>query len=166
MLHEWLCRPHVVAWWEPAVTLEEVRTDYLPRLAGPEVLPLDAPAGVTQYLACEDGIPFGLAQAYRVVAHQAEGWWPDETDPCALGIDQFIGDPDRIGRGLGTSMLRAFLAFLFEDPRVTKVQTDPAPTNARAIAAYRKAGFRDVGPVDTHDGAVLLMRIERAAHRA
>ncbi len=100
-------------------------------------------------------------QAYRVMAHQADGGWLDETDPCALGIDQLIAMPDRLGQGLGTRMVRAFLARLFADPRVTSVQVDPDPTNARAIAAYRKAGFRDVSVVTTQDGPALLMRITR-----
>lgn len=162
MLHDWLSRPHVVEWWEPVVTFEDVQADYLPRLASPDVLPLDAPAGVTQYLAYEDGTPFAYVQAYRVMAHQADGWWLDETDPCALGVDQFIGLPERLGQGLGTRMLRDFLAFLFADPRVTTVQTDPEPENARAIACYRKAGFQDVGEVVTRDGPALLMRATRA----
>lgn len=81
--------------------------------------------------------------------------------PHALGADQFIGLPERLGQGLGTRMLRAFLAFLFEDPRVTSVQVDPSPENARAIAAYRKAGFRDQGPVVTPDGPARLLRAFR-----
>jgi len=161
LLHEWLCRPHVIEYWEPAPTFEAVREDYMPRLAPQSILPVDAPAGVVQYLACEDGEPFGYVQAYRVMAHQSEGWWLDETDPNAVGVDQFIGLADRLGKGLGTRMLRAFVAFLFEDPRVTTVQTDPDPQNARAIACYRKAGFGDVGVVDTLDGPALLMRITR-----
>ncbi len=166
LLHDWLTRPHVTEWWEPAPTFAEVQEDYLPRLTGPEVLPLDAPAGVVQYLAYEDGEPFAFVQAYRVMAHQAEGWWLDETDPAALGTDQFIGLPDRLGQGLGTRMLRAFIAFLFSDPRVTTIQTDPAPDNVRAIAAYRKAGFRDVGIVETLDGPALLMRVGRSDRTA
>ena len=102
-----------------------------------------------------------IVQAYRVMAHQADGWWLEETDPHALGIDQFIGLGDRLGRGLGTRMLRAFVAFLFEDPRVTTIQTDPSPDNLRAIACYRKVGFRDVGVVVTLDGPALLMRLTR-----
>jgi RimJ/RimL family protein N-acetyltransferase len=161
LLHEWLARPHVVEWWEPAPTREEVREDYLPRLAPQAMRPVDAPAGVVQYIAYEGEQPFAFIQAYRVMAHQAEGWWPDETDPFALGVDQFIGLPERLGQGLGTRLLQAFLAFLFEDPRVTTVQTDPAPENGRAIACYRKAGFRDVGVVETLDGPALLMRAAR-----
>jgi RimJ/RimL family protein N-acetyltransferase len=40
-------------------------------------------------------------------------------------------------------------------------QTDPSPDNARAIACYRKAGFRDIGVIATPDGPALLMRIAR-----
>jgi RimJ/RimL family protein N-acetyltransferase len=50
---------------------------------------------------------------------------------------------------------------LFLDPRVTKIQTDPDPTNERAVACYRKVGFRDVGLVETLDGPALLMRLAR-----
>lgn len=163
LLHTWLSRPHVAEWWQPTPTLDELRDEYRPCLADAATLPLDAPAGLIPYLACEDGQPFAFIQAYRVMATQADGWWLDETDPYALGIDQSIGDPDRIGKGLGTRMIRAFLEVLFADPRATKVQTDPEPTNARAVACYRKAGFRDVGLVETLDGPALLMTVHRSA---
>lgn len=161
LMHTWLCRPHVVAWWEPETTLDGVRDDYLPSLVDASVLPLDAKAGMIPFLALRDGNPFGYIQAYRVMAHQKDGWWLDETDPCALGIDQFIGEPDLLDKGLGTQMVRTFVGQLLGDARVTKVQTDPDPTNLRAIACYRKAGFRDAGLVVTLDGPALLMVVER-----
>jgi len=95
------------------------------------------------------------------MATQADGWWLDETDPNALGADLIIGHADKLGKGLGTRMLRAFVDMLFEDPRVTKVQIDPEPENKRAVGCYRKVGFRDIGEVDTPDGRALLMKIER-----
>jgi RimJ/RimL family protein N-acetyltransferase len=161
LMHTWLCRPHVVEWWAPTPTLEEVREDYLPHIPDGALLPVDAPSGTVVYFAYRDGKPFGYIQAYRVMAHQKDGWWLDETDPNALGIDQFIGEAELLNQGLGTEMVRAFVAQLFEDRRVTKVQTDPDPENARAIACYRKAGFRDVGPVVTLDGPALLMVVDR-----
>lgn len=160
-LHRWLCAPHVVEWWEPAVTLDAVRADYGPRLHGPAVGVLEAEAGVVQYIAHDEAGDFGFIQAYRVMAHQHDGWWPDETDPHAVGIDQFIGIAARLNQGLGTRMVRDFVDFLWRDARIDRVQTDPAPDNARAIAAYRKAGFVDVGVVTTLDGAALLMNRRR-----
>ena len=59
-------------------------------------------------------------------------------------------------------MVTAFVRLVFQDPKVTKVQADPDPRNARAIRCYEKAGFRAVGKVRTPDGFALLMIAERA----
>ncbi len=62
-------------------------------------------------------------------------------------------------------MVAAFVRQLFEDSGVTKVQTDPDPTNAQAIRCYEKAGFHAVGKIATPDGPAMLMVIERHAAR-
>lgn len=153
LLHEWLCRPHVRQWWGDPGDAQAVADDYLP---------LSDPASPDRaYLALQDGRPIGYIQSYTVMGNASEGWWPDETDPGARGIDQFLADGDRLGQGLGTAMVRAFVAVLFADPAVTRVQADPAPVNARAIACYRRAGFADVGEVSTPDGPAWLMAIAR-----
>jgi aminoglycoside 6'-N-acetyltransferase-1b len=155
LLAEWLRRPHVVEWWagdDAAPSLEDVRRKYLPRL--------DEGASVTCYLAYEGDELIGFAQSY-VALGCGDGWWEDETDPGVRGIDQFLADASRLGQGLGTRMVRAFVERLLSDPEVTKVQTDPDPTNARAIRCYEKAGFRPVGGIVTPDGPALLMVIEK-----
>jgi RimJ/RimL family protein N-acetyltransferase len=43
------------------------------------------------------------------------------------------------------------------DPAVTKVQTDPAPANRRAIRCHERAGFERVGLVNTPDGPAVSM---------
>jgi RimJ/RimL family protein N-acetyltransferase len=102
--------------------------------------------------------PTGFIQSY-VVMGSGGGWWEQETDPGARGIDQFLSNPEQLGQGLGSAMVYAyaFVNQLFQDPKVTKVQTDPAPENERAIRCYRRAGFVTVGEVITPDGAALLM---------
>ena len=139
----------MVAWWGEPPSLPEVEAEY----GDSEVL--------HPYLAYSDARPIGFIQLYTVKSGDPD-WWPDETDPGARGTDQFLADPADLGTGLGTQMLRAFVDHVFEDPAVTKLQTDPSPDNGRAIRCYEKVGFRRVAEVVTPDGPALLMVIHRA----
>jgi RimJ/RimL family protein N-acetyltransferase len=152
LLHEWLTRPHVARWWGPASSVDELRLDYLAHA--------DAGDATRAYIAYLGAEPVGFIQCY-VVMGSPGGWWPGETDPGARGIDQFLADGRRLGQGLGSAMVKAFVQALFEDSRVTMIQTDPDPDNQRAIRCYRRAGVRDVGRITTPDGPALLMRCAR-----
>lgn len=152
VLHAWLQRPHVAQWWEEPRTAEAVRDEYLPVIRGQD--------STRAYVVHDGAEPIGFIQSY-VVVDSGAGWWPAETDPGARGIDQFLADPHALNRGLGTSMVQAFIQRLFEDPDVTVIQTDPAPHNGRAIRCYEKAGFQRVGVVETPDGPALLLRCHR-----
>src|ERR1043166_4782278 len=137
LFHVWLNRPHVAEWWDERTGLQDVREMYLPLL--------NSKSSVQCYFAQLNEAPVGFIQSYNVVAQQSSGWWLDETDPNAIGIDQFLADAENLGKGMGTEMVRQFAKLLFQDSAVTKIQTDPAPTNLRAIRCYEKAGFRRVG---------------------
>jgi RimJ/RimL family protein N-acetyltransferase len=152
MLHGWLGRPHVAAWWGTPPSLAEVRATYA------ECISDRSP--VQGYVALLGRVPVGYIQSY-VAMGAGDGWWVDEQDPGVRGIDQFLSDPERLDQGIGTAMVRAFVAQLFAEPEVTRVQADPAPTNARAIRCYEKVGFRRAGEVDTPDGRALLMICDR-----
>jgi len=156
-LHDWLNRPHIVEWWggeEARPTLAEVQQEYLPSAL--------AKASVTPYIAMLDNEPMGYAQAY-VALGSGSGWWEDETDPGVRGIDQSLADPSQLGKGLGTQLVRALVEMLFNDPEVTKIQTDPSPDNLRAIRCYEKAGFMPQQTIDTPDGpAVYMVQTRRA----
>jgi aminoglycoside 6'-N-acetyltransferase Ib len=152
LLTEWLNRPHVAKWWGAGATLESVRAKYLPRLA--EVSTVDP------YFAYLGNEPIGYIQSY-VAVETSDGWWAGQHDPSVRGIDQFLADAERLGQGLGTRMVREFAELLFRDPAVSKIQVDPAPTNARAIRCYEKAGFRNAGTITTPDGAAILMILDR-----
>jgi RimJ/RimL family protein N-acetyltransferase len=147
-LHGWLQRPHVAEWWREPRTLADLENDYFSA---------EAEASSTlAYFALLGTEPIGFIQSY-VALGSGGGWWEDETDPGTRGIDQFLADEARLGRGLGSAMVDAFARRLFADPRVTKIQTDPSPDNERAIRCYRRAGFVDRGRMVTPDGPALLM---------
>lgn len=148
LLHEWLQRPHVSEWWSPTPTLAEVAADFLPLTR--------AESAERGYIALLDGEPLGFIQSYGVMG-SGGGWWEDERDPGARGVDQFLAHEAQLGQGLGAAMLLAFTEALFRDPAVSKVQVDPAPDNERAIRCYRRAGFLPQGIVQTPDGPALLM---------
>jgi AacA4 family aminoglycoside N(6')-acetyltransferase len=154
MLHRWINSPHVNMWWggEP-FSMDHVIAHYMPRVMAQD--------GVTPYIVELDGTPFAYAQSYVVMGHGG-GWWEDETDPGARGIDQSIGEAHLLDQGLGTLLVKALVEKLWSDPAVTKIQTDPAPHNVRAIRCYEKAGFRRVKEVITPDGPAVYMLRSRA----
>ena len=153
MLHDWLNRTHIVEWWGgERPSLEAVREKYLPQvLAQDRVVP---------YIGMLGDTPFAYAQSY-VALGAGGGWWEEETDPGVRGIDQSIGYPELLGKGLGCTLVRALVDVLFADPSVTKIQTDPAPNNLRAIRCYENAGFRSEGIVQTPDGPAVYMVRDR-----
>jgi aminoglycoside 6'-N-acetyltransferase-1b/aminoglycoside 6'-N-acetyltransferase-2 len=149
MLHRWLNAPHIVEWWGgERPTLEQVQRDYRPDTM--------AAQRVTPYIGLLGDEPFAYAQSY-VAMGAGGGWWPDERDPGVRGIDQSIAHAELLGMGLGTRLVRTLVERLFTDPAVTRIQTDPAPDNHRAIRCYEKAGFRKVKDIVTPDGPAVYM---------
>ncbi|WP_146691295.1 GNAT family N-acetyltransferase [Bradyrhizobium canariense] len=141
LIRGWLALPHVREWWgDPDEQYALVSGD------------LDEPA-MDQYIVCFAGNPLGYLQCYDLTEWNT-GFGPQP--PGTRGIDLFIGEPDMIGRGHGSALIRCFV-----DERLQKgaprIVTDPDPDNSRAIRAYAKAGFQSDRVVDTPDGPALLM---------
>ena len=141
LIRRWLATPEVVRWWgDPSEQYALVSGD------------LDHP-DMDQFIVTLDDRPFGYIQSYPLSTwNQGFGAQPIAT----RGIDQFIGEPEMIGRGHGSSFIRQFVDTLLRNgtPRIV---TDPDPANIRAVRAYEKAGFREERMVDTPDGRSLLM---------
>jgi aminoglycoside 6'-N-acetyltransferase Ib len=154
-LHEWLHRPHVAEWWQPGPSLDEVQAEYAPAIAG--AIPNRC------YIATIRNEAIGFIQEYAPVGFHHEGWWLDEHDPGVRGIDQFLCNAKDLNRGIGTAMIRSFVSRLLADPEVTRIQTDPDPSNLRAIRCYEKAGFKASREIRTPDGPALLMYCDRVS---
>jgi len=152
MLFAWLNRPHVREWWDCPPSLEAARREYLST----------APDAACPYVAYLDDEPVGYIQDYSVAEDGGE-WWPDAPGAGVVGIDQFLADPRRLNQGLGAALISQFTEWLFRDPAVRQIRTDPRPDNHRAVRCYRKVGFQEIGPIVTPDGPALLMVLNRPA---
>lgn len=140
LVNQWQQRPHVAEWWD--ATTEYTSDDIADRR-------------LAMWLVELGGRPFAFIQDYAVHGFGAHPF--AYLPPGARGIDQFIAEPDMLGLGHGPGFIKAQVTRLFLD-RVPVVGTDPHPANARAIKAYRKAGFEIVSDeVQTAWGPSLLM---------
>jgi RimJ/RimL family protein N-acetyltransferase len=134
LLHRWYHAPQVLQWYTfRSYTDEEIAAKMLPRIRG------DVPTH--PYLMLVDENPVGYIQTYRLIDH------PDYNqfimaDEHTAGLDLFIGEADYLYRGLGASILRAFLEqVVFIQPWAETCIVGPEPGNQVAIRAYEKAGF-------------------------
>ena len=119
LLHRWLNEPGVVEWWEgDDVSWEGVVRDYG---SGRD-------DGTDHFLALLDGRPVGWIQT----------WSPDDVAD-SIGIDYLIGEPADRGRGLGTEMIRTFVATELAGWR--RITADPERANVASVGALRNAGF-------------------------
>ncbi|MDH6231332.1 aminoglycoside 6'-N-acetyltransferase [Mesorhizobium soli] len=145
LLARWLGEPHVAAWWGDKKTELKGIGENIDSIS------------VEPFIMELDGRPIGYIQSYDP---HLEDENPYQDQPTGtLGIDQFIGEPEPVGKGHGTQLIAEFVEMLFEEgaPRVI---IDPDPANAVAIHVYEKVGFQPIGRRQTEHGEVLLMAID------
>ena len=85
-------------------------------------------------------------------------------------IDYLVGEPDLVGRGVGRSMISAFVAFVWtHDPTTTSLVVPVNSANERSWRALLRAGFHLVarGELDpdnpVHGSLHEVLRIDRPA---
>jgi RimJ/RimL family protein N-acetyltransferase len=152
---EWLRRPHVERWWPgEAETYEQVVAHYLPAIEGSD--PSD------NYLIVVDERPIGMIQTYLVVDYPE---WESilHLGPGVAGVDLFIGEEDAVGRGLGTQILRAFIAeVVFGRAGTHAVVAGIEPENERSLRAFEKVGFRFAFDYEEEGRPHTLLRCDRS----
>lgn len=62
---------------------------------------------------------------------------------CTIGI--MIGDKEYWGRGYGSDALKVLIKFIFEEVNMNKIKLGVFSFNSRAIACYKKVGFKEEG---------------------
>ena len=161
LARRWLLLPHVRRWWNddpdehdyPEGTLAE----WLEAIRGAD--PTD------MFVIALDGRPIGVIQSYRVQDYPDYVAELGELPEPAISIDVFIGEPELIGEGHGTALVRAFLPLAFERYGIDYCVIGPSKANAAAIRSYEKVGFRylkEYREEDTIDPPHVLLDIRRA----
>jgi aminoglycoside 6'-N-acetyltransferase len=100
-------------------------------------------------LVAKDVVTFAIEVDERVVGliqYSEE----NEPDYRSAGIDISLRS-DHVGRGLGTDAVRTLARYLFDERQHHRLTIDPAAANERAIASYRKVGFRPVGVMRSYE---------------
>ena len=132
----WLLEPHVARWWLSGTTREAELETYRSRVA--------SPTPTVMLTVLEDGVPIGWCQWYRW------GDYPDEAratgaDADEAGIDYAIGDPGRVGKGVGTRLVGALVAEVRRRLPGAGIVSDPAAANVASRRVLEKNGFALVG---------------------
>ncbi|WP_281927252.1 GNAT family N-acetyltransferase [Roseibium album] len=140
LLEAWQSNPHVLKWWSSDEPYDKGD------LADPRV---------ARWIVSTSERPFAFMQDYTV-----HGWDDHhfaDLPQGSRGIDQFIGDPEMIGIGHGSGFIGIRMQNLF-DEGAPVIATDPHPDNKRAIAVYKKLGFKPCAPPqETRWGVILPM---------
>lgn len=161
----WMTDPETMRFWEGMTEhydLARVEAEYRGHDAGnttPCIVELGGRAvGYMQFA------PIGTAADYEI----PEAEWEKIVRPgeTACGIDMYIGEVGCRDRGLGTRMLNLLVSALFASYGADVLLIDPKTHNTRAIACYRKCGFRDCCVVPQrekqdgilHDSLIMVRR--------
>jgi aminoglycoside 6'-N-acetyltransferase len=153
-LERWDVEPHVIS----AVTDDPNAAEAFGEHDWREELA--AQSDVSYFLIAEqDGRPIGAMQVIDPHLEPTHYW--GEIEPNLRALDIWIGEPDCLGRGLGTLMMREALALCFAAPEVTAVLIDPLASNTRAHRFYQRLGFRFVQRRRFGDDDCFVYRLER-----
>jgi aminoglycoside 6'-N-acetyltransferase len=153
LLRTWLERPHMREWWgDPETELGYIRD----MVEGSDT--------TRPFIILSGDAPVGYIQYWFVGDHQNQHWlkdhpWLAELPSDTVGVDLSIGEAEKLSVGLGSAALAAFVGMLRAEGHKTII-IDPELSNARAVRAYEKAGFRPVSTLVGRTGDTLIMQYD------
>jgi aminoglycoside 6'-N-acetyltransferase len=127
LLINWLRKPHVQAGWgDPDENIAEVLRSKAKDTCA-LIMEADVPVGFVQWqwLSENDLLDVGLVAA----------------DGQTVDIDIFIGEVDRLGKGIGSEAIRLLMAKLSTSTDAKRATLFTGVENKAAIRAYEKCGF-------------------------
>lgn len=129
---EWLAQPHVSRWYVAGSTLDDELDDLRQSVTGEQpvevliVLEGERPVGWCQWYSCADDPDWAADVGGR---------------PHDVGIDYCIGEPDAVGRGLGTALVALLVAHVRDRHPSAALLADPEAANMASRRVLEKNGF-------------------------
>ncbi len=151
LLKGWLEQPHWIEWWGPA----EEEFGYVRDM-------VEGRDTTRPFIFEMDGRPVGYIQYWFIGHHQNDSWieahpWLRALPAETVGVDLSIGEKSDLSRGIGSTVLAAFVKKL-QAEGYDRIIIDPEPKNRRAIRAYEKAGFLPVPGLEGLSKDALIMQ--------
>ena len=142
LIVRWRNAPHVAEWWSTDDDPTPTTYDRVVREYGPGTE--DASWSIDCIIAVGDrAVGFTQFYPWSGAADEAREMGIPDIDG-SYGLDIFIGEPDMVGRGVGSRAVALLSRYLFDAHDATSVALLTPVGNARAHRAYEKAGFRKV----------------------
>ena len=95
--------------------------------------------------------PIGYIHMYELNENLMKEYEYPITKKVVFGVDQFIGEPEFWGRGIGTKFMKLVLEYLVDKKFAEAVILDPHADNQRAIRCYEKVGFKKIKFLPKHE---------------
>ncbi|WP_121743960.1 GNAT family N-acetyltransferase [Natronorubrum halophilum] len=128
-LHAWLGSDHVKPYWDLDRPLPEFREAMREKLADDHLTP---------YVGCLDHVPMSYWEAYRPADDDLASYY--DVEPADRGVHLLIGPEEYVGRGYGTALFRAMVAFQFRHAETDRVVLEPDARNDAVFAVAERCG--------------------------
>ncbi len=149
-LHNWMNQPHVIPFWNLALTLDQMRNHLEKTLADTHQ---------TLYIGCLDGVPMSYWESYWASEDRIAQYY--SAHPTDQGIHLLIGEPDYLGKGYALPLLRAMTTFQFQHPDTQKIITEPDSRNAKMIHIFKRCSFKPQTNIQLPEKQATLMFCHR-----
>lgn len=133
LVEAWLREPHVARWYLAGSTVEHELDELRRAIAGEQpthallVIERRRPIGWCQWYLCGDYPDHAAAVGAR----------PDD-----IGVDYAIGDPARVGTGVGTALIAELVVRLWKEHPRAGLIADPEADNLASRRVLEKNGFQ------------------------
>ncbi len=118
----------------------------------------DSDPGVERWSITYDNLPIGYLQSYFVTEEMQQEYHYNGNEKVVYAIDQFIGEPELWGKGIGRTFLRLIQNYLVQEKGAEVILLDPHADNPRAIRTYQAVGFQPVKFLPAHELHEGIMR--------